>query len=74
MAERPTAEHYLRLAGAYDRNWNYGDGFVDWMARTIVDAAKLTEGRRIADLGCGTGLFTRRVQEIVRPRTPILYR
>ncbi|WP_163549621.1 class I SAM-dependent methyltransferase, partial [Candidatus Frankia nodulisporulans] len=67
-----TAAHYERLAGGYDRNWNYGGGFVDWMAREVVDTLALTAADRIADIGCGTGLYTRRVREIVRPSAPIL--
>ncbi|CAO5161712.1 hypothetical protein FAIPA1_200089 [Frankia sp. AiPs1] len=67
-----TRAHYERLAGGYDQNWDYGSGFVDWMAREISGALALTAADRIADIGCGTGLYTRRVREIVRPETPIL--
>ncbi|SNQ48810.1 Methyltransferase family protein [Frankia canadensis] len=72
MAEGATAAHYERLAGTYDLNWTYSDAFVEWMAGEIVDSLSLTADDRIADVGCGTGLYTRRVLRLVRPRTPVL--
>ncbi len=72
MAERPTAAHYERLAGGYDRNWNYSDGFVTWMAQEIIALLALGAADRIADIGCGTGLHTLRLRELVQPRTPVL--
>ncbi|ESZ99790.1 hypothetical protein CcI156_22365 [Frankia sp. CcI156] len=72
MAEPGTSAHYERLAGAYDQNWTYSDVFLDWMTREMAGALTLTSHDRIIDVGCGTGLYTRRVFEIVRPSTPIL--
>jgi len=67
-----TLAHYERLAADYDRNWAYGDTFLDWMTAEIVAAASITPPDRIADLGCGTGLFTRRMLASVQPAEPIL--
>jgi SAM-dependent methyltransferase len=72
LAERATAAHYERLAGAYDQNWTYSDSFLAWMAAEITGSLAPRAQDRIADIGCGTGLYTRRVLELVRPRTPIL--
>lgn len=72
MAGPETSAHYERLAGSYDQNWTYNDAFLDWMAGEMADALALTSRDRIADVGCGTGLYTRRILDRVRPTAPIL--
>lgn len=72
MAGPETSAHYERLAGTYDQNWSYSDSFVAWMAGEMAGALALTSRDRIADVGCGTGLYTRRMLELVRPTAPIL--
>ncbi len=64
--------HYERLAGAFDQHWTYGEDFLDWMARETTAALGLTSRDRIIDVGCGTGLHTRRILDLVRPSAPIL--
>ncbi|WP_154677154.1 class I SAM-dependent methyltransferase [Parafrankia discariae] len=72
MENRETSAHYERLAGSYDQAWTYSETFLDWMAGEIVGSLELTRGDRIADVGCGTGLHTRRLLGLVRPTVPIL--
>ncbi len=72
MAEPGTSAHYERLAGAYDENWTYSDAFLHWMVREMSGVLALTSRDRIIDVGCGTGLYTRGVLELIRPSTPIL--
>ncbi|MBL7498746.1 class I SAM-dependent methyltransferase [Frankia sp. CNm7] len=42
------------------------------MTGQIASALALTAADRIADVGCGTGLFARRLVELVRPAAPVL--
>ncbi|SQD95032.1 Methyltransferase type 11 [Parafrankia sp. Ea1.12] len=72
MAGPETSAHYERLAGSYDQNWTYNDAFLDWMAGEITGVLALTSDDRIADVGCGTGLYTGRILNRVRPAGPIL--
>jgi SAM-dependent methyltransferase len=72
LAKPETATHYERLAGSYDLNWSHSAAFLDWMAGEMIGALALTGRDRIADVGCGTGLFTGRIREQIRPTTPIL--
>jgi SAM-dependent methyltransferase len=65
-------EHYARLADTYDDNWAYSDAYLDWMAGQIAASLELGGSDRIADLGCGTGLYASRIAELVRPRVPVL--
>jgi SAM-dependent methyltransferase len=62
-----TSAHYERLAGSYDENWAYSEAFLGWVSGTIAATLDLTPGDRIADVGCGTGLFARRLLDLVRP-------
>ncbi|MGH3547841.1 MAG: class I SAM-dependent methyltransferase [Pseudonocardiaceae bacterium] len=58
-----TQAHYDRLAPAYDQNWAYSPGFLDWMAGCVLARLRVTHGDRVLDVGCGTGLYARRLVE-----------
>ncbi|MFD8261909.1 class I SAM-dependent methyltransferase [Streptomyces griseoluteus] len=62
-------EHYEELAAEYDEHCVYGPDYVPWMASRIAEALRLGPTDRIADIGCGRGLFAR---EVVPLRHPIL--
>ena len=51
--------HYNRLAASYDENWAYSPAYIAWMTRNILDRAAIRPGQVIADIGCGTGLYSR---------------
>jgi ubiquinone/menaquinone biosynthesis C-methylase UbiE len=58
-----TQAHYDRLADSYDENWAYSPEFIDWMTGCIVDRLAPAPGDRVADIGCGTGLYARGLAE-----------
>ena len=58
-----TRAHYDRLAPDYDQNWTYSPEFLEWMTACIVDRLRLSFGDRVLDVGCGTGLYARRLVE-----------
>ncbi|KOV62890.1 methyltransferase type 11 [Streptomyces sp. MMG1121] len=60
------------MAAEYDEHWVYGPHYVPWMSGRIAEALRLTPTDRIADVGCGTGLFAREVANQLKPRHPIL--
>ncbi|MFF3299970.1 class I SAM-dependent methyltransferase [Streptomyces sp. NPDC002908] len=72
MEQREVQGHYEGLAAEYDDHWVYGPSYVPWMAARIAEALRLTATDRIADIGCGTGLFAREVAKAVRPTHPVL--
>lgn len=67
-----TAEHYGRLAATYNEHWNYDPDYVRRFSAAMADALRLTRSDAIADVGCGTGLYTRQLCEDLRPARPIL--
>ncbi|MFE2022221.1 class I SAM-dependent methyltransferase [Streptomyces sp. NPDC059499] len=72
MERRDVQGHYEELAADYDEHWVYGPDYIPWMAARIVEALRLTASDRIADIGCGTGLFAREVVKAVMPTHPVL--
>jgi SAM-dependent methyltransferase len=55
--------HYDRLAATYDENWAYSDGFLSWMTDAIERRFRSGARDRVVDVGCGTGLYARRLVE-----------
>lgn len=72
MERRDVQGHYDELAAEYDEHWVYGPDYIPWMSAQIASALRLTDTDRIADIGCGTGLFAREVAHQIRPHHPIL--
>jgi SAM-dependent methyltransferase len=72
VTETTTAEHYERVAGSYNEHWTYDPDYVRRFAGAMADALRLTSSDVIADIGCGTGLYTRRLCEYVEPAHPVL--
>jgi ubiquinone/menaquinone biosynthesis C-methylase UbiE len=59
-----TQAHYDRLADSYDENWEYSPAFIAWMTGCIVDRLSVQRGDRVADIGCGTGLYARGLADL----------
>jgi SAM-dependent methyltransferase len=57
--EDDTRRHYERLADSYNDNWTYTPEFVGWMTRHILDRLHIGPADRVADIGCGTGLYSK---------------
>jgi len=66
------AEHYERVAATYNDHWTYDPDYVRQLAHAMSDALRLTRSDAIADIGCGTGLYTRHIADDVRPTRPVL--
>jgi SAM-dependent methyltransferase len=54
-----TQAHYGRLAASYDQNWAYSPAYIAWMTRCLLARAAIGPGQVAADIGCGTGLYSR---------------
>ncbi|MFF2959798.1 class I SAM-dependent methyltransferase [Streptomyces sp. NPDC057963] len=72
MERRDVQGHYEELAAEYDEHWVYGPDYIPWMSARIAESLRLSANDRIADIGCGTGLFAREVAKSVRPSRPVL--
>ncbi len=58
-----THAHYDRLAPLYDQNWAYSSDFLEWMSGCILARLQVKPENRVLDVGCGTGLYARRLAE-----------
>jgi len=59
QSDHSASEHYEKLAEGFDANWAYSPPYLAWMTRCITSRAQLKTGDRVADIGCGTGLYSR---------------
>jgi ubiquinone/menaquinone biosynthesis C-methylase UbiE len=66
------AGHYRRVAATYDELWAYDPDYVRQFSRAMIDALRLIPSDSIADIGCGTGLYTRALCEDLRPTRPVV--
>jgi SAM-dependent methyltransferase len=60
------AAHYERLAAGYDANWAYSPAYITWMTGQIIKHAGIHAGAAVADIGCGTGLYSRGLATVAR--------
>lgn len=60
---KETQAHYDRLAPVYDQNWAYSPDFLEWMSECILSRLRLRSGDQVLDMGCGTGLYARRLAQ-----------
>ncbi|MEW2526472.1 methyltransferase [Streptomyces sp. NPDC047071] len=72
MSNGDVHEHYKEVAADYDKHWNYRPGYVEWMSTRLTETLSLSTTDRMADVGCGTGLFAREIARAVSPEQPIL--
>ncbi len=66
------AEHYQRVAATYDELWAYDPDYVRQFSRAMIDSLRLIPSDAIADVGCGTGLYTRALCTELEPQRPVL--
>lgn len=67
-----TEDHYARIADDYDANWGHSPQYVAYMSHNIASRLHVRTGDRIADVGAGTGLFLRAVEDVVTADRPIV--
>lgn len=65
-------QHYRNLADDYDEFLHYSDDFVRTITTKMIDHLDLGERDRLADIGCGIGIYSLDILEQVDLRHPIL--
>lgn len=65
-------EHYRNLADDYDEFLYYSSDFVRTLTVKMIEKLELGEDDRLADIGCGTGIYSLDILEQVDLKHPIL--
>jgi ubiquinone/menaquinone biosynthesis C-methylase UbiE len=65
-------EHYQSLANDYDEFLYYSSDFVRTLTAKMIDHLELTEDDRLADICCGTGIYSLDILEQVDLHQPVL--
>ncbi|MGK7937824.1 MAG: methyltransferase domain-containing protein [Xenococcaceae cyanobacterium] len=64
--------HYRQLAQNYDDLWTYSPDFIKFIAKNIIEQLNLQFTDKLADLGCGTGLFAKEISHQIKLQYPIV--
>ena len=64
--------HYRQLAQNYDDLWTYSPDFIKFIAKNIIEQLNLQFTDKLADLGCGTGLFAKEISNQIKLQYPIV--
>ena len=65
-------KHYRRLAKDYDEFLYYSPDFIRTLTKKMVDQLELSPNDVLADIGCGTGMYSLDILKQVSLRNPIL--
>lgn len=65
-------EHYRNLADDYDEFLYYSPDFVRTLTAKMIDHLDLQKDDRLADIGCGTGIYSLDILEQIDLKHPIL--
>lgn len=71
-SSRVLDEHYRNLADDYDEFLYYSPDFVRTLTRKMIEHLALDESDRLADIGCGTGIYSLDILKQVGLVPPIL--
>ncbi|MGH7927032.1 MAG: class I SAM-dependent methyltransferase [Candidatus Binatia bacterium] len=63
--------HYIGRTRPWD-NWAYSQTYIEEFARKLTSSIDLHTSDRIADIGCGTGLYAAQIHRQLKPEHPIL--
>lgn len=69
---RLLGEHYGSLASVYDEFLKYSPDFVRTLTTRMIERLHLNEEDRLADVGCGTGIYTLDILAQIPLRHPVL--
>ncbi len=64
-------DHYQRLAEKYNNLWSYSQDFIEFISQNIVNYLNLKSTDTLADIGCGTGIFTQVISDCAKLTHPV---
>ena len=65
-------EHYRNISHQYDKLWSYSPKFITTIAQKICDRLQAKPSDRIVDLGGGTGLYAKAIDDLLTPDCKIV--
>jgi ubiquinone/menaquinone biosynthesis C-methylase UbiE len=64
--------HYQKLAGIFEELWFYSEDFVQFITNKIIEHLSLVNTDVLVDLGCGTGIYAKEINNSLQLHNPII--
>ncbi len=64
--------HYQNLSQNYNDLWEYSPDFVQFISQNVCEYLELKSPDIFLDLGCGTGLFTKEINNQIQFKNPVI--
>lgn len=65
--------HYNNIAETFDKNWGFTEKYKKWMISNIINLLDLNDNDIFIDIGAGTGLYTKLIEEKIKFKNKILF-
>lgn len=66
-------EHYNSIAATFDKNWGFTPKYMNWMISKIVSLLELSTENIFVDIGAGTGLYTKAIQNKIKFKNKVIF-
>jgi ubiquinone/menaquinone biosynthesis C-methylase UbiE len=64
--------HYQQIAGIFEDLWFYSEDFVQFITNKIIEHLSLKNTDFLIDLGCGTGIYAKEINNQMELHNPII--
>ena len=64
--------HYEKLADKYNSFWGDSPELIDFYSQKIVEYLELKPTDNFVDLGCGTGIYTKKIRDLAQLINPVI--
>ncbi len=65
--------HYEKISKSYNNSWEYSDDFIQFISKNIAQNLELKSTDTLVDIGCGTGIYTKRISALANLNNPTIY-
>ncbi|NEP43389.1 MAG: class I SAM-dependent methyltransferase [Okeania sp. SIO2G4] len=72
MIYNTSGNHYKNIAKIFDNLWSYSAEYIKFTTQKIIEHLDLTPTDTLADIGCGTGIYSQEILNQIQLQHPII--